>query len=423
MKQYTNAYRCVAWAVLACFICPVYASAVTIAGNSQGGTVGTGGKFGHTFHVGPADIRPAIGIGAHYDDNIFASAGARKKSLVTEISPELGLSIKKPAANYQLLYRATKGIVASSRQDDYLDHTVSSAVHVLLSKKLDAGLNVNYNRAHDNRGSTFTGLGITGATPDKYREYDTNLTVGYGHRGRIETYGEYSNKRYYTNQYKIITPTQIVPQTATRDLDTIGGGVGLSWPVMPKTAAVIEARYRRFDYKLLTPAFNLDSVEQKYFVGADWAATGKTSGRVRVGYVLKRFKDKRNSDYAGAGIELGATWRPRTYSTVDLSVANAPVETDGTGSVIRRTSTALGWSHEWSYKFSHQASLGYSHDKYIGLGTNRRDNVYNAGAGFTYQLFKWLNVGLSYRFDYRLSNVPNASFHGSNFGFNFTGTL
>jgi len=413
----------VAWSVLACFICPVYASAVTIAGNNQGGSIRSGGRFAHTFYAGPVDVTPAIGIGIHYDDNIFAGEQTRKKSLVTELSPELGLSIEKTAASYKLLYRATKGIVSSSRQDDYLDHAVLSSVHMLLSKKLDAGLQVNYHRAHDNRGSTFTGLGITGATPDKYREYDTNLTVGYGHRGRIETYGEYSNKRYYTNRYKVITPTHIVPLTATRDLDTIGTGVGLSWPVMPKTDAVIEARYRRFDYKLLTPAFNLDSFEQKYFVGANWAATGKTSGRFRVGYVLKRFKDKRNSDYSGVGVELGVTWRPRTYSLVDLSVTNAPVETDGTGSVIRRTSTGLGWSHKWSSKFSHQASLGYNRDKYIGLGTNRRDNVYSAGAGFTYQLFKWLQVGLTYRYDYRRSNAANASYRGNQFGFTFAGTL
>jgi len=423
MKKYTNACKCVAWSVLACFICPVYASAVTIAGNNQGGTIGTGGKFGHTFHVGSVDITPAIGIGMHYDDNIFAGEQTRKKSLVTEISPELGLSIEKPEARYQLLYRATKGIFSSSRQDDYLDHTISSAVHVLLSKRLDAGLQANYNRAHDNRGSTFTGLGLAGATPDKYREYDVNLTLGYGHRGRIETYGEYSNKRYYTNRYNVITPTQIVPLTATRDLDTVGGGIGFSWPVMPKTAAVIEARYRLFDYKLLTAAFNLDSFEQKYFVGADWAATGKTSGRFRVGYVLKRFNDKRNSDYSGVGVELGANWKPMTYSIVDLSVANKPVETDGTGSLIRRTSANLGWSHEWSSKFSHQISLGYDRDRFIGLGTNRRDNIYNAGAGIRYQLFKWFNVGLSYRFEYRISNVTNASFHGNSFGFNFTGTL
>ena len=123
------------------------------------------------------------------------------------------------------------------------------------------------------------------------------------------------------------------------------------------------------------------------------------------------------------GLELGATWNPKTYSTFDLSLAHEPNETDGTGSYIRATGGLLTWNHEWSSRFVHDANFGYSKEKFVGLGTTRSDNLYSAGAGIAYQVFDWLNIGLSYNYSLRKSNVANASYHGNHFGFNFSGTL
>jgi len=214
--------------------------------------------------------------------------------------------------------RADKQVLFSSHQDNTIDHTLSFGAGGRLSEKLDVDLSAGYYRLHDGRGTTFTGVNYSGTVPDKYREYDLRTTLGYGHNNRVETYVEYGNKRYYNNRY-VITPLKIYPQTVTRDVDTIGGGIGFSVQVMPKTSMVLETRYKHFDYKYLSPSFNLDSYEQRYFAGVNWDATAKTSGRLRLGYTTKRFNDKRNADYAGLGGELGATWNPKVYSTFDLS--------------------------------------------------------------------------------------------------------
>lgn len=413
-------------AMLFYFMCPLNVNAaMTIAGNEKGAAaeVGSGAKFGHTFHIGPLDVTPAVGVAGGYRDNIFAAENVRKGSVFYEVSPEVAVNVEREKSKYALLYRADIGSFTSSSQDDYLDHIVESRASFVLSEKLDTGLYANYSRSHDERGSTFTGLGFSGNVPDKYREFDLGMTVGYGNNNRVEVWGEYINKRYYNNRYKVFSPTQVLPQTVTRDLDKAGAGIGFSWQIMPKTAVVIEVRYTRFDYKFLSASVNLDSNEQRYFTGINWDATAKTSGRFRVGYLVKRFTDKRNSDFSGLGTELGVTWSPKTYSIFDLSVAYEPDETDGTGSFIRSAGGALAWNHEWSSRFSHQASLGYSNQRFTGLGTSRRDNVYRAGAGVAYELFNWLNLGLSYGYQYRKSNVANASYHGNKYGVNFLGTM
>ncbi|PIP03541.1 MAG: hypothetical protein COW18_01825 [Zetaproteobacteria bacterium CG12_big_fil_rev_8_21_14_0_65_54_13] len=111
-----DVFGLIAISALCCNV-PSAVAVVTIAGNEKGATVGTGGgvKLAHTFHAGPVDITPGIGVGAGYNDNIFAAENAKKGSFVGNISPEILFGVNNPDSAYQLLYaRRQAGAIQQS---------------------------------------------------------------------------------------------------------------------------------------------------------------------------------------------------------------------------------------------------------------------------------------------------------------------
>ncbi|MDQ6970762.1 MAG: outer membrane beta-barrel protein [Mariprofundus sp.] len=351
--------------------------------------------------MGPMKLVPVVNVSHEYNDNIFLAEKNKKSSQVTVISPTIALQADSATKSMELSYGLTKSIYYGSRQDDALDHFLNFDVSADLSSRLQTSLGASYDKGHDARGSTFSGTAVTGAvTPDKYHETAVHGAVGYGLRGRIDLVGDYTNKRYDNNRFR----------TAARDFDTTGGGVSFSFPIMKKTKAVLEARYSKFDYKVISAAGNLNSKEQRYLAGLDWDATAKTSGSLRVGYLRKRFASALNSGSSGLSWELGATWSPLSYSTVDLSTESTTNETDGFGSFIKTKSGNLSWNHAWNSKLSHTLSTGISQDKYIGGIAARTDHLIRAAASLDYQLQRWLNVGASYDYTKRSSGVLNSSY-------------
>lgn len=364
--------------------------------------------------VGSMKLVPVLDISHEYNDNIFGSEKNTKSSQVTVISPTIALQAENAITSMEFSYGLSKSIYYSSRKDDALDHFLNFDVASDLSSRLQTSFGASYSKQHDVRGSTFSGTAVGGAlTPDKYHETAVQGSIGYGLRGRIDLVGDYSNKRYDSNRFR----------TAARDLDTMGGGVSFSFPIMKKTKAVLEARYNKFDYKSLAVAGNLDSNEQRYFGGLDWDATAKTSGSLRVGYLRKRFSNSLSSGTGNFSWELGMTWAPLSYSTIDLSTESTTNETDGLGTFIKTKSGSISWNHAWSSKLSHTVTGSLSRDKYAGAGIARTDNVRSFGLSIDYQLQRWLNIGTSYDYTNRNSNALNSSYKKNVVAINFLATL
>jgi len=366
------------------------------------------------LEAGAMKVVPVIHLSHQYDDNIFRSETNTKSSQVTVINPVIALQADSATKSVELSYGLTKSIHYSSRQDDAIDHDVNLDVAADLTSRLQTSLGASYRKNHDARGSTFSGTAVAGAlTPDKYHESALHGTIGYGVRGRIDLTGDYSRKRYDSNRFR----------TAARDFDTTGAGFSFSFPIMKKTKAVVEARYKKFDYKFLSVAGNLDSKEQSYFGGLDWDATAKTSGRLRVGYLRKKFTSALNTGSGGLSWELGMNWAPLSYSTVDLSTESTTKETDGLGSFIKTKTGSLSWNHGWNSKLSHTVTGSVSQDRYFGAIVARTDKLYSFGVSLDYQLQRWLNMGFSYDYTKRTSDALNSSYKNNVVAINLKATL
>lgn len=363
------------------------------------------------FQAGGVTITPAVQVGVSHNDNIFAQESVKTKSWITKIDPAIVFSAIDGANEYEVSYRYSKGIYHSSRDDNYNDHFVGASADLDLSSRLDVGGWANYDITHDARGTTFTGLPIAFSTPDRFHEVSAGGMVGYGLSARVEFSVEHSVKRYKNHQ----------TVTLARNLDTTGGSAKFSYPVTSKASAVVEARYKRFDYKLASSV--LDSNEQRYFAGFDWEATAKTTGTARLGYLRKNFKDVTQVDSSYLGWELGVMWEPMSYSSWTLETSSSALESDGTGSFTKSIGGSLTWDHEWTTYLSHSATFNYRDNKFQGAAIGRTDKVTTAGLSVNYELMRWLTLSPSYSYANRNSNTANASYKQNVWSLNLIGTL
>jgi hypothetical protein len=320
---------------------------------------------------------------------------------------------EKGATSFTASYRLSKGLIHSSHNDDYADHFAALKAKFGLTTRLNIDAWADYNKTHDSRGTTFTGAPIFFNTPDRYHETVVGSKISYGVRGRIDVKGIYTNKRYDNHH----TITQVL------DLDTVGSSLAFSFPIAPKTSAVLEVRYNIFNYKFFSPAANLDSSEQSFFGGLNWKAANKTTGRVRLGYLKKNFLSPLSADFSQFAWELNVLWKPLAHASWRLSSSYYPQETDGTGSFSQSLNVNLKWKHRWSRYLSHKASIGYTEDKFHGLASQRKDRVVLASLSLDYDLFRWLTVGAGYDFTNRNSNALNASYRDNVWSFRLLGTL
>ncbi|MDQ6993039.1 MAG: outer membrane beta-barrel protein [Mariprofundus sp.] len=348
--------------------------------------------------MGGFELYPVVMVNVSHDDNIFAQEKVKKSSVLTTINPGLKVVLAHGTNEYSAEYYLAKGFYQSSSSDNFLDHIATVSADLNLSSRLSSQLQLNYNKKHDPRGSTFTGSPLSFKTPDLYHEVAANGKVSYGINARIAFQGDYSLKRYDNHQ----TVTQ------SRDMDMLGGDVTFYYPIASKSSAFIEARYKRFDYKQTVST--LDSNEQRLYVGLEWEATAKTTGSARFGYLKKKFVAATQKTGSNFSWEVGVLWEPLSYSSWDISSSSGSVESDGTGSYTQTTNGSLTWNHEWSSSLSHTALISYTQSKYKGVVKARTDNLTTAGLTLNYELNRWLIMNGGYTYTSRRSNAVNSSF-------------
>jgi len=368
------------------------------------------------IRLGSLEVYPVLDVKESQDDNIFASSNTKKSSWITTVEPAVKVVSKSGGSSIEMNYQLSSGYYNSSSDDDFVDQLANIKTTLGITKRLNFDLWADYNKDHDKRGLTFNPAtpGAV-ATPDRYHRIRAGGKASYGVNGHIDISGEYGRKRYENNR--------TLNRTLKRDYDSVGGIFAFAFPIALKTTAVLEARYKRFNYKLFSPTFNLDSNEQRYFAGLDWVATAKTTGRLRLGYLRKSFTNPALANGTQFSWEFGMTWKPMSYSTWRLSTFSLPLESDSSTSTtyIESTAAKLKWRHEWSGYFSHTAKLGYS--KNIYKGSIRRDKLTTAAIVLDYKVFRWLAVGAGYKFTNRNSNSARASYRQNIYGFTLTGTL
>ncbi len=357
-----------------------------------------------SIEVGEMDLVPTVNMQIGYDDNILSANTDEISSMVTVLSPSVQLVAEQGLNAYRMSYTLSKGVFADSTEDNYLDHNFALDAHLEFNSRNKLDLRAEYNRGHEARGTGLSANGGIANAVTEPLEYDTkavSLNYQFGGdeaTGRIEFYGELLDREY--QNFRSITEG--------RDNQERTAGAIFYYRVAPKTSLLFEARNKDVDYDLSTTT--LDSNTWRYFVGATWESTAKTTGTVKIGHFDKDFDSSTRKDDDGVSWEAAVKWAPKTYSVFTLTTGQEDKESSGTGNFINAEIVSLDWNHEWTDFVSTDLGISHSTETYEGAANDREDKIKSYSAGFNYDMRRWLSLGLSYTYNDTDSNISGLSF-------------
>ena len=142
------------------------------------------------------------------------------------------------------------------------------------------------------------------------------------------------------------------------------------------------------------------------FVGAEWEATAKTSGKVLLGYTEKSPDSSFFKDYSGFGMEANASWKPKEFSTVSISATRTPQEGgDDVSSFYIAEKLSIRWQHELTKLLAFQLDASSEKDKYQSF--NREEKYTRFGAKLSYHWKRTIETGVQAHHIERDSTIIN----------------
>ncbi len=355
--------------------------------------------------VGGGKLIPQLSVGLKSDDNIFSQAFAEESDVILNVKPSVQWLQEKNASSVALTYTGDYAVYRDSDDDNYDDHTFSVDGHFSPTDMFRADVGASYGFLHENRGEGASEgvVGLFRDEPDEYEIANLNGRIDLGRESAM--FGaaviayvndiEYQNNRVET-QFRDRDEAYI----AGRVYGKLSGG---------KTQFFLEVSEEDFEYDT-TPLVGgpLDSTEWGWAIGAEWEATAKTTGSIKIGEIEKEFDFSPKGDDTVTVWDLDLTWSPRTYSSVFLSASNTPNETNGTGTFIEQRDYSVTWMHGWSELLTSTISVAIGDDEFFNSA--REDERDNYSIGLTYSMKRWMTLGATISRSERDSNLNRFDF-------------
>ncbi|SFG91885.1 outer membrane beta-barrel protein [Neptunomonas qingdaonensis] len=368
--------------------------------------------------LGPVSMEPTLTVRTGHSDNIFFTAENQKSSAVTVINPVVQFIAEDGANAYKLTADLRRGVYHSSKDDNYTDLQLFGDANIIFDVRKKLDLLAAYLKAHEARGTGTITEGPNATindAPIKYNQKIVGATYTYGvdeAQGRIVGKLSYT-VRDYTNFRSLTEP---------RDYDILSTGVTFYYRVMPKTSLLFEVRRDDINYQNdVTAASSLDSTEWKYLVGATWDATAKTTGVVKAGYTKKNFSADARDDTGEFSWEAEVSWAPRTYSTFVLRTGQELEESNGNDDYIDTRFMSINWDHSWNDQLDTALAYAFTNGSYDL--TNREDDTNSVTAGVSYDLRRWMTLGLDVYHTERSSNQAEYEYDDNGVYLSLQGSL
>jgi hypothetical protein len=313
--------------------------------------------------LGQLKILPTIGITWAHDDNITQASDQNVSSSFYVVSPGIRLEAPTDRSLFELTWEAEWGRYEASAIDDYDDWGLRAAWDYDPTTRTNLGLFADYGEHHDRRGEGRSqgDAGLVEFDPDEYELVSFGGYIDFGSvgsRGRLELEAMRSERKYQNNREQ------------TRFLDR--GEEHLEGVFMlrirPKTAMLVGLGITDIDYDFTRQGqASLNSEETHFYVGIDWDATARTSGRIEFGWLEKEFDDPFIEGYDSSFWRIGLDWSPRTYSRFSLVASRETDESDGFGAYVLNETVSLEWQHNWTTRFNTHLEFG------VGTNDHRPD--------------------------------------------------
>ena len=123
---------------------------------------------------------------------------------------------------------------------------------------------------------------------------------------------------------------------------------------------------------------------------------------MKIGIYDREYDSAAREDDDGFQWEVDVSYKPRTYSSINLVTRRYSQETNGRGDSINTQEHKLAWDHNWSSRSATRLGVLASAEEYSG--TERKDDLIDLEASYQYSAKRWLDLGISLRRENRDSN-------------------
>jgi len=353
---------------------------------------------GQSFSVGATSLTPELRLDYVSVDNSFNSPDDPTDATGLILRPSFRWQADRRLLRLSSTYSGNYGRYSEDALD-FTDHDLSARIDAAPSSKHRTIGEISFTRETDEFG---TGQGAL--VPDLNEKIvKTNFSFDAGY--------SFGAKNARGN----VGGGLSVGSTSYNDVGTITDGDDFSsvrpygffsYRLSVDTRLRAEIRYGVLDYD--EDRRDRDAIS--FLVGADFAATDRTGGRVRFGTTRSDFDAQDVSDTTTVVADVNMYFRPRSFSRFDL-VLNRDFQTvddaeDGVGESVVDNIT-LSWSHDWTGRFSTRARLDTDR---IDRDCPNIDTVTNqASLEFGVNIRRWLSVGAGVGTTRRTADVCDAS--------------
>lgn len=352
--------------------------------------------------VGGFRLRPALDVGAAYDDNVYRTATAKKHDFFYTITPSFDLRSDWSRHLLELSGSFTRDQYNSRRSENRNDWYVAGNGRLDIDRDAALTANGSYNVQHEPRYSA--DQPGTAAEPTQYAILHGGSTLSYTpNRFGVELGGSYD--RYDFDPTKLTGGG--VFDNRDRDRDQYRGTAKASYEFAPGYALFLRGTYdaRRFD----TAAGQArDSHGYRADAGATMFLTHLLQGEIFVGFVSQKFKAPFKS---ASAVDYGASlhWYATSLMTVHLSASRLFHDTTIAGaSATDDQSVSLAVDYELLRNLILQAHVDLTDSRF--LGTGRDDKLLETGFTAKYLINRYLSADAGYAYQRRSSSAAGQGF-------------
>jgi len=361
--------------------------------------------------VGGFLVLPRLNLDGEVNDNIFSTDTGETGDFIATISPNV--VVQSDWANHMLRFQggADVGRYVDNDSEDFEDYDFSTngRVDVMRSTKLRGG--ARYRREHEDRSSPDD---VSGIEPTIFDVLSANIEGSHTFNRVTLTLGGAFDQFDFDD---VGTTGGASINNDDRDRDNIEGSVEVAYEIAPAYQAFVRGAYnmRNYDAAVDDNGVNRDSDGYEVVAGVSLDFGGITFGDFFVGYQTQDYDDPLLNTASGPVVGADVTWNVTPLTTVVGSVSRVVRESTSrdavTGSFAsgRFFSTAgVSVDHELMRNVLLGADVSASQDDFEGI--NRTDEIYRAGVNAKYLINKYANIGGSYRFRMRNSDIGSAEF-------------
>jgi len=282
--------------------------------------------------------------------------------------------------------------------EDYDDLYALADMTLDLTKRLDINLEANYIKSHDARAVPASRINFD-LRPDQWELGRLFAEIVYGrktNKAQLKAFVEGIARPYTNNRQQ------------TRSRNRLKGGATFFLNTSPKMSLLAAVTFADIDYYHGATPIDLSSLESNFSLGIRWEATGKTTGQIKVGYLVKDLEDESLRDFAGLSAQATILWEPKTYSRVKLLIQRRTDESiQYDSSYFVTTRLAASWEHDLKENLTFALRFDGQNDRY---SAERDDDLLDYAVDLDYDMNKRLDIGFRYIYSLKTSNMENTDY-------------